>query len=175
MNVYFGFSYRKAKFSKFLRWAEKRPYSHCYVKYVNHVTKKPLILHAAVLSVHTLSTDRFYNHGNRIVKEYVISVDDPQKVKDIIGFIQDMSGADYGWKQLFGMCIARTAAFFGIKIKNPFADQLKTLVCSEYCAKLANLTGKISIDMDYAEIGGPSWLDKEFEKASIPFIVYNET
>ena len=165
MQVRIGFSKRNMFFSRFLRWVEKRPYSHCYIRYRNHITQQDLILHAAFLSIHTLTLENFQKHGNIIVKEYMYEVKDSAKIKDMLTFVYDQSGTPYGWIQLVGMGLVKLAAFFGKTIKNPLADKKKTMVCSEFCAHFAKISGiKSDTDVDFAEEGGPSWLDKELSE-----------
>lgn len=162
MQVTIGFSKRNMTFSRFLRWVEKRPYSHCYVSYANHVTGQELILHAAGFNIHTITKENFIKHGNIIVKEYPYTISDPAKIKNVLSFMFEMSGRPYGWKQIIGVGIARLSEFLGYKIKNPLADKNKTMVCSEFCAHVVQKSGIApAIDLDYAEEGGPSWLDKE--------------
>ena len=166
MQVRIGFSKRDLTFSKFLRWVEKRPYSHCYIRYRNHVTGQDLILHAAFLSIHTLTLENFQKHGNVIVKEYMYEISDQAKIKDLLTFVYNQSGVPYGWIQLFGMAWVKICAFFGKKVKNPLADKEKTMVCSEFGAYAAKISGIApNIDLGYAEIGGPSWIDKELSKS----------
>ena len=166
MQIRIGFSKRDMFFSKFLRWAEKRPYSHCYLRYQNHVTGQDLILHAAVLSIHTLTLENFKKHGNVIVKEYMYEVTDQAKIKDLLTFVYNQSGTPYGWVQLVGMGLVKLAAFFGKKIKNPLADKKKTMVCSEFCAYAVKISGiSPNIDLELTEVGGPSWLDKYLSKS----------
>jgi hypothetical protein len=92
-------------------------------------------------------------------------VTDSTKIKDFLTFVYDQSGTPYGWVQLIGMALVKMAAFFGKSIKNPLADEKKTMVCSEFCAYAAKKSGIApDIDLGYSEIGGPSWLDKELSK-----------
>lgn len=170
MEVRIGFSKRNMCFSKFLQWVEKRPYSHCYVRYRNHVTGQDLILHAAGLSVSMVTLDNFKKHGNEIVKEYIYDVQDKTDIKNILTFIFQQVGTPYGWIQLFGMCIVKVCAFFGKNIANPLGDKEKTMVCSEFCAHVVKIGRIAEIDIDYAEKGGPSWIDKQLETNAIPHL-----
>lgn len=169
MQIRIGFSQRNMFFSKFLQWTEKRPYSHCYIRYKNRITGQDLILHAAVLSIHTLTLENFKKHGNTIIKEYTYEVTDPTKIKDALVFMFEMSGKPYGWIQLVGMGLVKIANFFGKKVKNPLADKDKTMVCSEFCAHVVSKIG-INVDLAHAEEGGPSWMDLTLKQAGLVLI-----
>lgn len=168
MEIRIGFSKRNMAFSRFLRWTERRPYSHCYVQYKNHFTEQDLVLHAAGFNIHTLTLENFKKHNNEIIKEYVFEVKDPKITKEILTFIYSVSGSPYGWIQIFGMGLVKLAAYFGKKIKNPLADGNRTMVCSEFCAHVVDKTKQVPyLDLDYAEQGGPSWLDSTLQKTNI--------
>jgi len=166
MKIYIGFSRRNMAFSKFLKWTERRPYSHCYIRYHHPFTGQDLILHAAGFSIHTLTFENFQKHGNIVVKEYAIDVKDRNKLREAYTFIYEVSGNPYGWIQLIGMGLVKIAGFFGKKIKNPLSDDTTSMVCSEFCAHVISKIG-ISIDLAHAEEGGPSWVDLTLQQAGL--------
>ena len=166
MKIYVGFSYRKLIFSRLLRWAEQRPYSHVYIRYKHPITNQDLILHASGSSIHTLTLENFRDlHHNIIVKEYEIEIA-VDKVKDMMSFMLTQSGTPYGNIQLFGMAAVKFMAFLGKSIKNPLSDKKATMVCSEFTAYVLSIGGVTpDIDLGYAEQGGPSWIDSILEEA----------
>ena len=169
MKIRVGFSYRKLLFSRLLRWAERRPYSHVYIRYKHPITNQDLILHASGSSIHTLTLENFRDlHHNIIVKEYEIEVSE-DKVKDMMSFMFSQSGTPYGNIQLFGMAAVKFMAFLGKSIKNPLSDKKATMVCSEFCAYILSIGGIVpNIDLSYAEQGGPSWIEDTLKNSSTP-------
>lgn len=166
MHFTIGFSKRDLAFSRFLRWTERRPYSHCYVGFTHSQTGQGLVLHAAEFNIHTLSIENFKKHGNTTVKEYHFEIKDCERIKNTLTFIFNQSGKPYGWVQLFGMAWVKICAFFGKKAKNPLADGDRTMVCSEFCAHFLSISGVLpDLDTGYAEIGGPSWVDYQLHEA----------
>jgi hypothetical protein len=120
--------------------------------------------------------ENFQKHGNIIVKEYILNVSDKQAMKNAMEFWYNVSGNPYGWVQLVGMGLVKFVTFWAnvfncdCKISNPLADNTKTMVCSEFCAHVVSKTNMVPIDVEYAELGGPSWVDATLHAAGIPLI-----
>jgi hypothetical protein len=167
MQLKVGFSKRNLLFSKLLRWAEQRPYSHCYISYIHPLTGQDIVLQAAEWNIHTLTKDNFVNiHKNIIIKEYCFDVFDHKDIKNVLIFINNVSGNPYGYKQLLGMALVKFAGFLGKNIKNPLRDGPDTMVCSEFCANVLKVSRLLpNIDLSYAEQGGPSWVENNIQKA----------
>lgn len=166
MKFIIGFSKRDMTFSKLLRWVEKRPYSHCYIRFTHEITHQTLVFHAAEFNIHTVTIENFQKHGNDIIKEYSFEVSDLERIRNAIAFIFNQSGKPYGWIQLLGMAWAKLCAFLGLSVKNPLGDKNKTMVCSEFCAHFLAISGILpDLDTSFAEIGGPSWIDKSLHEA----------
>lgn len=130
-RVIVGFSTAKkpSALSWLIRKAEKRAYSHVYIRWRCPTLKVWKTFEAVKTSVQ-FTSPAIFKEETRIIKAYVLKVDK----KDILTlekFAYNSAGISYGFKQLGGMLIVRLFSLFGKKIKNPLKNGKKEQICSE--------------------------------------------
>lgn len=132
-TIIIGFSRSKdinSPLSKIIRWVEKTPYSHVFIKVYNENFDRHIIYQASGLMVNFMSPTIFENHSV-VIKEYKVDVTNETYV-DIMQFAIDNAGVPYAIKELFGIAIVKLLKLFNINLnKNPFGDGKTTLKCSE--------------------------------------------
>lgn len=142
-------------FSKPIKWkpfswlimtAYGIPYSHCYIKFYSQTYQRWLIYQASGTMVNFMNIQTF-NQEAEIVYETQIEISEEARFK-VLQFSIDNCGKPYGVKECFGLAITRIFEIFGKEIKNPLADQDRTLVCSELTAIILRDCLNINIPKD---------------------------
>lgn len=152
-----GFSRSNGRFpiySTLIRIAEKRPYSHAYVRMDDRYTGRDVIFQASSTMVNRCNIDIFRAH-NRIIKEYVIDCTE-EEFKEIWTWLSDKLGLDYSRTQIMWISIKKLLRISG---KSDNGD--REFICSELAAKALRIKG-ISLPRRTDEIT-PSDLDKILE------------
>lgn len=148
-----GFSKAKSPWklgSTVIRKVDCRNYSHCYIRYVDEVTKVELIAQASHGFVNLVSKAIFLEQ-NIIVKEYAIECTEVQHI-DILTFIHSNLGKPYSKLQLILIGIKKL-----LHIELNIHDRDSSFVCSEFAARVCSIAGiKVADDLDYF---GPSDLE----------------
>lgn len=130
-KIIVGFSTPKKfnLFSWLIRTVGKSPFSHAYIRYYDTYTKTWIIYQASGRLVNMITADNF-NKVEKICAEFEIPVSTETR-KKTIEWAQKKLGTPYGVMNIVGIGCVIVARFFGKKIRNPFADGEKTMVCSE--------------------------------------------
>lgn len=156
MKITVGFSRAKDWWligSQTIQLAEKRPFSHCYIKYECPVTSMELIVQASHGCVNIMSYDRF-QILNLVVEEYEYQVDD-KKSNLFFSYINEMVGVPYSRFQLILIAIKKLF-HFEVNIHN----RDEAFICSELAAVICDMLDiipDIQEDQDYIT---PSDLNK---------------
>ena len=155
MIITVGFSKSKAWYnvgSLAIQLAEKRPFSHCYIKYTHPVTCVEIISQAAHGFLNQFDIDIF-KQNNVIVEEYDFDVTKEQ-YRDMLLYIHTNLGKSYGYLELVLIAIKK---LFHFEINIHDGD--KTYICSEFALRICEILNIItsSIDQDYIT---PSDLNK---------------
>lgn len=131
MFLYVGFS-RPRKW-KILSWlimtSFNSPFSHVYIKLYASKYDRWLIYQASSTMVNFMNLTTFKEEA-QVVHETQIEVSQETNSK-ILQFAIDNCGKPYGVKEIFGLAWVRINYWLGREIKNPLADQDRSLVCSE--------------------------------------------
>lgn len=133
-------------FSSAIMTAYRIPYSHTYIKIWSEKYGRYLIYQASGTMVNFMNVKTF-NEEALVVYETQIEVSKDQRSK-IIQFAIDTCGRPYGVKDILGLAWVRINEFAGRKIKNPFSDQDKTLICSELTSIVLRDCLNISLPKD---------------------------
>lgn len=132
--------------SEIIKKVEHTDFSHVYIKLFSTSLDRYLIYQASGLSINFCGQATFYEK-NKDIAQFLIAVTAEQK-KAMLQLAVDLAGKPYGMKDLIGIGLVRFLAFFGKKIKNPFADGSKTYICSELAATLLVQLGIPFEDLD---------------------------
>lgn len=135
-------------FSWLIQVFEGSRFSHVAIMYKDRLTDTWLVAHSTRFRLNVMSLENFQRE-NEIIEQVYIKKELTLKLQ-FLDFLYKNLGAEYGYATVVGVLFARI-----FKIKNPFRDNDKTLVCSEFVIKALGLT---SID---PEVDGPQ---KVFEK-----------
>lgn len=103
----------------------------------------------------------FFLKDHIIVDMHEISISD-EKYDEIMYFVSECVNKriPYGKLQIVGMGFIRLVnQLFRRKFKNPFADGMKTMVCSEVVAEILRIAGH-PLPQDQIEIEGPKYIHK---------------
>lgn len=144
MMVVFGFARPKSEaiLSKVIRWVEKRPFSHAYIRLIDPYSKQDVILQASGLSVNLILLDYFDQEEIR-VEEFQVDVDDSKQL-DVWNYVLSRLGISYSVLQLFRIGLKK---LFG----GSYGDNGEQAeICSELAARMCEYLGTpISGDLDY--------------------------
>ena len=137
-KIIIGFSRAKSPWaigSKVIQEAEKRNFSHAFIKYEDPVTGLIMISQASHGMVHDCYIDEFLK-SNIIVEEYEIDCTDTEWL-DFYIFNRKHQGVKYSMTQLLGLSIVK---LFRIKLwfKNGDAE----FICSEWAARICKIVNK---------------------------------
>jgi uncharacterized protein YycO len=140
-QIYVGFS-RPTKwfvpYSWLIRWVDKTPYSHVYIKFYSTTAGEWLIYQASHTSVNFFN-ERYFVETNIVVDEFVLNLDEDDWRKALKFAIQHV-GAPYGVKQVVGIALNLLFNW------NPFKDGDKSYVCSELIQCMIDLPTGIDPD-----------------------------
>jgi len=168
-GIYIGFSKPKDEgfpiLSWLIRWIEKRPYSHTYVKYYDPWLDKYMVYEARGFTVHLISEHKFLEDCE-IVEEFRLEFEDEEIKKQILRRAFDTIEAKYAILQLFGIGIVKLFKNFGKIIQNPFVNKSHAYICSEVVADILVNVLNVEITQDLQSIS-PSDIHSIIEK--LPF------
>jgi hypothetical protein len=161
-TILVGFSRpKKFKIGSFLiRLIEGVDFSHVFLMIGTDV------YHESVPSVNKLGYLTFLDQ-HKLVDLHMIYVTE-EKHAEIAAFCNDclINSIPYGKLQIVGMGFLRVVnQLFRTKLKNPFADGMKTMVCSEFVGVVLEKIG-LDIPDDQLEIEGPKLIHKMVIKIS---------
>lgn len=157
MKIYFGFSRPKKMifpiFSWLIRFFQKTPYSHVYVRWHSMGADVDVCYEASGNEVKFICKDVFDQRVNP-THEYAIEITREQ-YKKLLRFCMSNAGKKYGVKQVLGILLV---TLFKLR-KNPFSDGRSSWVCSELAGKALEdvLDKDTGLDLD---IAGPKEIDK---------------
>lgn len=160
-HIIIGFSTGKgwSPIPALIRTIEGTEYSHTYIKVWSHEIQDYVVYQESFKGLNAEASSLF-NKDNKIINEYAIRVTQEQ-LDSIMQFCFSRLGMPYGTAQIAGMFAARVLRQCCFKdMKNPLADGLKTMVCSEMVGHILGILGK-EIDKDLLEIEGPKMIHKK--------------
>lgn len=164
-HILIGFSTPKNDFAiaaAMIRFVENTPYSHVYVKIWSDIIDGYIVYQETFSGLGAMNGEIFDQHV-KIFSEYKINVTEEQLTK-IMHFFQDNYGLPYGVRQIAGMLTARVLRQLGFHdAKNPFADGIRTMVCSEMVGAVLLILGE-TINKSELEIEGPKMIHRAVVK-----------
>lgn len=143
MKIIFGFSRPNTEklLSKLIRWVDKRPFSHSYVRF-SDPAGLDIIFQASGLAVNICSIENFLQIET-IVEEYEIEINDCKEY-DIWKYVINQLGKPYSIAQLFSILIKK---IIGLEIGH---NNDTAVVCSEESARFCIFLGfLVPGDIDY--------------------------
>lgn len=153
MNILIGFSKAKSIFkvgSTAIQLAEKREYSHAYIRYYSEEKQCDMVAQASHGYVNEISFENF-KKSNTVIKEYCMAVT-PSQFKAVMFFIGSKLGTVYSKMQIVLIAIKKILLF---EIKQYNKD--KYFICSEFAGIVCRILGvKMPDNLDYCT---PSDLD----------------
>lgn len=168
-DIIVGFSTSSRKnswISAGIRFVERTPYSHVYIRFYSESLERWLVYHASHTDIHFNNIETF-NNENKVLEEYRV-LTNSQKRKEALQLCVDRVGRPYGRLQLVGMGIVRLIhSWFDVRLKNPFSDGEKTQVCSELVGHVLNKLG-FSISISDLEFEGPRYIHKYITEVMVP-------
>lgn len=163
-EIVIGFSTASGKFNiiaALIRFFEKTPYSHVYLRYFANSIERDMIYQANIDNLNFTNQQQFLEADNIIV-EYAFKVT-PEVKKAVIQQCIDRLHLSYGHLQLIGMALCQIwEDWTGKWINNPWHDGTKTQVCSEV-AGYALIAMGFQLDPTILEVQGPKWLHNQIE------------
>lgn len=135
-NFYIGLS-QPAEWkvgAELIKWAENFEASHCYLK-IPIRPDRVVYIHANMYRVNILGQDMFLEYHNPLYEKGFLATEG--QFGAILDYIYDNMGKDYGFLPVLGILIKR---IFRMK-KNPFADGLETIHCTELCDNVLEIIG----------------------------------
>ena len=154
MKLKIGFSRPTGKtlpiFSWLIRLAEWTPYSHVYIQWYNKYTDTTVTYEAGGHSVHFVG-QTIFNKRAHTVHEYEIEITKEQH-KSLMTYCFRNAGIKYGMLQILGIGYSKFMGLFGKKVKNPFTDGKRSMVCSELAGNVLSdiLLKEHNLDLDVA-------------------------
>jgi hypothetical protein len=136
-NLIIGFSKSKSIWkvgSQVIRIAEKRDFSHAYIRYKCILTGVDIVAQASHGYVNEMNFEIFKEH-NVVVEEYELTCTQEQYI-DTIKFIRTNLGRDYSTLQILLIGIKKLLKF-EVKVYN----KDKQFICSEFAARICEMTG----------------------------------
>ncbi len=159
-----GFSRSKSPWkvgSQAIQIAEKRNFSHAYVRYECILTKTQIVAQASKGFVHEMNYDIFQEH-NIVCEEYILECAEEQYI-EVIKFIRKNLGVDYSTMQIFFLSLKKLLRF---EVKAYNRD--KEFICSEFAARICEIAGvTVPTYLDYFT---PSDLNTLIKDINLPRI-----
>ncbi len=121
-------------FSWLIMLTERTPYSHVYLKIKDKQTNR-LVHYQASHSFCNCMGEKVFESQETKIKEFSFKVSDASFVK-VKQFSIDAMGKPYGVLSILGLTWVQLLKCFGIKIQNPFRDNGRTYICSQFVATL---------------------------------------
>lgn len=141
VQIYVGFSKPKKWFvpySWLIKWVDKTPYSHVYIKFYSSTADEWIIYQASHASVNFFN-EKYFVESNDVIDEFPFKLEETDWHNALKFAIQHV-GAPYGVKQVLGIGLG---ILFG---KNPFKDGSQSYVCSELIQCMIDLPTGIDPD-----------------------------
>ena len=148
-KVRFGFSVPKDHpfpiYSIIIKKMDDADFSHVYVRWKPRIIDEFICYEASGTQLKFIGQEVF-DERIQPIYEYEIELEQ-EEFENGLAYCMKNSGKDYGFKQAFGMFLAKV-----LKLKkNPFADGRETQVCSEVAGAFLEKTGKSTgLDLDLA-------------------------
>lgn len=158
MKIVVGFSRAKAWWligSKIIKTAEKRPYSHAFIRYTSPSTGMEIVAQASHGCINLMNYDRFLS-VNTVVKEYALEVSADQ-FQFMMNYIEANLGTPYSKLQILLLGIKKL-----LHIEVNIHNKDEAFICSEFIGRILeviNILPEIE-DNDYLT---PSDLDTLLE------------
>jgi len=134
-----GFSKASTKFPIFswlIMASERTPYSHVYLKIKDEEANKKVVYQASHSFCNCMGEKVFKSQETKI-KEFNFAVSDASFVK-IKQFSIDAMGKPYGVLSILGLTCVQLLKCIGLKIQNPFKDNGRTYICSQFVSTILN-------------------------------------
>lgn len=151
MKLIIGFSRAKSSWaigSKSIQLAEKRPYSHNYIRYKSQVD---VVVQASHGFVNKQSFEIF-KQSNIVVREYTFEVDS-EKFNEFLKYSEENLGKPYSYVQIFFLAIKK---LFRIEVDVNNKDH--EFICSEFAARVLEVIGILNTSKH--DVITPSDLEK---------------
>ena len=116
-------------FAEVIMLADRTNFSHTYIKLYSQKLDCTFIFQASGSNVNIMNSEVFEAH-NKIVEEIAIPISEETRLQ-ILKFAFQQLGKPYSLKQILGITIFRLASLVGIRLRNLFADDDESFVCSE--------------------------------------------
>lgn len=162
MNIIIGFSRAKSAWaigSTAIAAAEKRDYSHVYVRSYDAETSLQMVYQASHGYVNSMTLDNFIV-DNIIAKEYRLETTITQYT-DIMRFMKSNLGVPYSRLQL---CLIAIKKLFHFEVNIRNGDSAE--ICSEFGARVVQLDGiNVGTDLDFMT---PSDIDRILRSNNVP-------
>lgn len=123
--------------SKAIEIAEKRPYSHAFVRYIDPFTQRDMVAQASHGMVNQLSFIRFIE-TNTVVKEYEFDIT-PEQFRTLLSSIEDNLGTPYGKLELLWIAVKK---LFHVQVN--IHDHDDSFICSEFVARILQILNILS-------------------------------
>lgn len=155
MIMTIGFSRAKRWYqigSKVIATAEKRPFSHAYVRYEDQSTSIEVVAQASHGFINEMRYEVF-KESNEVIYEYSLDVN-PEISQKIMLFIKSNLGVGYSYSQIILIAIKKL-----FKMEINVSNNDSEFICSEFVGRLWEIAGFNKIDkQDYLT---PSDLHKQ--------------
>lgn len=122
--------------------------SHCYFEFDDERYGETLVYEAKGLNTHLLNKKNI-DPNTQVIYEFEADISD-EKFSQIMKHIYRNIGMPYAWKTLLGHAIKKIAAWFCIKLKNPWPEPGQ--ICSESVAELMILFFGLKTDVPYDDM-----------------------
>lgn len=132
MKLIIGFSRAKSPWaigSKSIQLAEKRPYSHTYVRYTSPVSEVEIVAQASHGFVNQQSF-QIFQQKNLVIREYTFEVD-AEKFKTLLKYIDENLGKPYSRIQIIFIALKK---LFWIDVDANNKDD--AFICSEFATRV---------------------------------------
>jgi len=117
-----------------IQLAEKRNFSHVYIRYICPITQVDIIAQASKGYVNEINVAHFLEH-NVIVEEYKLDCSSKQ-FNDVLLFIKQHLGVKYSQLQILVIAIKK---LFNFSI--PIDNKDMGFICSEFAARVCQIHG----------------------------------
>jgi len=119
---------------------EECDYSHIHLEFpAGTFMDDPIFFEARNGQVNYTNVDTF-DKKTIEVRRYKVPCTQ-KEMNDVLKFCWKYCGIDYGENQLTGAVISQLAEYVGVKIKNPFADGMRTEICSSVASRIMKISG----------------------------------
>lgn len=121
-------------FSAMIRWWFGTPYSHVYLKWDTPWGFSE-VLEASGMAVR-MREAKTWEKDQKVIQEYHFEVSKAEFDR-VMSELRPLTGHPYGWGQCVGIALAE---LLGLD-RNPFADDSRSLICSELGFKFLEILG----------------------------------